>query len=89
MKTIRNRTLVPIKVSLPGGKTLYLGPKNTGQVSDQATELPSFQRLVESDRIEIIGEERGAASDADGGDSGHASTHGHPQTKIVMPKGNR
>jgi hypothetical protein len=89
MKTIRNRTLAPIKVALPGGKTLYIGPKKTGQVSDQATERPSFRRLVENEQIEIVGEERGSASETDGGGTGQTSTHGHPQTRVVMPKGNR
>jgi hypothetical protein len=58
-------------------------------VSDPATELPSFRRLVENGQIEIVGEERGTGSEVDSGGAGQASTHGHPQTRVVMPKGNR
>lgn len=56
MKTILNKTRKPIKIRLPGGKLLHLGPAKTGQVSDQASELPSFQKLLKKKQIEILGE---------------------------------
>ena len=46
MKQIVNKTQRPIRVPLPGGKHLFLGPAKAGQVSDQAVNAPSFQKLV-------------------------------------------
>ena len=40
MRTVRNTTQLPVRVPLPGGKTLHLGPAKTGQISDQAAEGP-------------------------------------------------
>ena len=36
MKTIRDRTRAPIRVTVPGGRALFLGPAKTGQIPDQA-----------------------------------------------------
>ena len=56
MKEIVNKTQRPVRVPLPGGKFLHLGPAKAGQVSDQATQLPSFQRLLKEGTIELLGE---------------------------------
>ena len=42
MKTIVNRRRLPIRVPLPGGKVLHLGPSKTGQIADQHADLPVF-----------------------------------------------
>ena len=41
MKTVRNKTPMPIRVQLGGGKTLFLGPAKSGQISDGAAERDS------------------------------------------------
>jgi len=88
MKEIVNKTQRPVRVPLPGGKFLHLGPVKAGQVSDQATQLPSFQRLLKEGTIELVGE--GSRSvDAVDGPAQHASTHGHPPPTVILPKGNR
>jgi hypothetical protein len=89
MKTVVNRGRTPIKIHLPGGKTLHLGPGKTGQVSDAACERPAFVKLVKSGEIEVVGEGEAGVSSAEGTPSVQESTHGHHPTTVVMPKGNR
>lgn len=89
MKSIRNKTPRPIKVTLPGGKTLHLGPAKAGQVSDQTLDLPSFKKLLDSGAIEILDQTGSGATGGGEPSPVHESTHGHAQTKIVLPKGNR
>lgn len=56
MKTILNTTSRLVKVSLPLGKVLRLGPRQTGEIADRAAEHPPVARLVEKGTIEIVGE---------------------------------
>lgn len=89
MKTIVNKTPKPLRIHLPGGKTLHLGPMKHGQISDQAAEEDSVRKLVKAGEVEIQGEaEQGPAMDGGAG-SVHEATHGHPPTTMVLPKGNR
>jgi hypothetical protein len=89
MKTVSNRTHRPIKVPLPGGKALHLGPGKTGQIQDRAADLPALKRLVEAGDLEI--HEEGAAPAASGERSGGAqtATHGHIPNTMIRPKGDR
>ncbi|MBC8371125.1 MAG: hypothetical protein H8E25_14090 [Planctomycetes bacterium] len=59
---IKNTSKKPIKVPLPGGKSLFLGPSAKGQVNDKSAEHPPFQELVESGAIEVLGSGRGKNS---------------------------
>ena len=89
MKTIVNKTRKPMRIGLPGGKTLHLGPARTGQISDEASQAPGIRRLVEAGEIEIVGEESRPQSGADTrGVLAEAPKGHHPKT-IVLPKGNR
>ena len=56
MKQIRNMTSRPIRISLPGGKTLHLGPSQTAQIADKAAEHSSMQKLLKEGSIEILGD---------------------------------
>lgn len=56
MQAIRNTTAGPLRLSLPGGKVLHLGPGKVAQIEDKAVEHPGVKRLVESGAIEILGE---------------------------------
>jgi hypothetical protein len=87
MKTIVNKTPGPIKVRLPRGKVLHLGPTKTGQISDEALAHESVRRMLEAGEIEIVGE--GRPPNAVGPRSVHESTHGHHQDGRVHPKGDR
>lgn len=55
MKTIENKTQRPIKVPLPGGKSLRLGPKQSGQVRDEAAHHGAVKRMVEAETIAVYG----------------------------------
>jgi len=56
MKEIRNPTPKPLRVPLPQGKVLHLGPWKTGRVAAAALDHPPFQELVEAEQIEVLGE---------------------------------
>lgn len=89
MPTILNKTQKPLRINLPGNKTLHLAPKGTGQITDRAAESPSIRKLIEAGTVSIEGAD--ATGRIGGADSQpvHESTHGHPQPTVVMPKGNR
>ena len=82
MKTVVNKTMAPLKVPLPRGKSLHLGPKKTGQIADGAAEHAAVMKLVEAGKIEIFDggdTSKGAAGDAS---APHEATHGHTQSGI-------
>ena len=56
MKEIRNKTAKPVRVPLKLGKTLFLGPSQTAQVADNATESAGFQKLIADGQIELVGD---------------------------------
>ncbi len=56
MKEIRNKTSLPIRIPLPGGKVLHLGPGKIAQVADKAVEHAGLLKLIEADSIEVMGE---------------------------------
>jgi len=89
MKTIVNRRRLPIRVPLPGGKVLFLGPSKTGQIADAHADLPAVRKLIESGAIALHGE--GEHHDnASGAESRpHEGTRGHAPNKMVRPRGNR
>jgi hypothetical protein len=92
MKTIVNKTLQPLRVPLPGGKVLHLGPKKTGQIADGAAEHPALVKLIEAGSIELQGEgsESSAADAAGGGEGGPGeSTHGHAKSSVMHRRGQR
>ena len=53
---ILNKTPRPLKISLPGGKVLRLGPKMTGQIAAKAAEHPPIKKLIEEGILEIQGD---------------------------------
>jgi hypothetical protein len=90
MKIIANKTHKPIKVPLPGGKFLHLGPNKSGNIAEHAADQPAVKRLVKSGDIEIY--EEGSQPQAVGAGKsapGQASTHGHVQNTMMRPKGDR
>jgi hypothetical protein len=89
MKTLRNRTQRPIRIPLPGGKTLFLGPAKTGQVADDAVDRPALRKLLDSGDVEIVGGSGQAASGPGESAPVHESTHGHTHPTVVKPSGNR
>lgn len=55
MQEIRNASHEPLRVPLPQGKVLHLGPLQTGEVSDGSLEHPPFKELVDAGKIEVLG----------------------------------
>ena len=82
LKTVVNKTRAPLKLPLPRGKSLHLGPNKTGQIADGAEEHAALKKLVDDGKIEIF----------DGGDSQrgttgestvtHETTHGRTKSGI-------
>jgi hypothetical protein len=89
MKEVRNLTHAPLKIHLPEGKVLHLGPGKTGRISDHAAQAPAVRRLVDAGELQIIGEGDHVEAEVERGHAPHDSTHGHPQPTVVRPKGNR
>jgi hypothetical protein len=54
MKTLINKTRGPIKVPLPRGKSLRLGPSNAGQIRDEDVDHPALKKLIEAGDIELV-----------------------------------
>lgn len=82
MKTVVNKTRAPLKVPLPRGKSLRLGPNKTGQIADSAAEHAGVKKLIEAGKIEVFDggdTSRGASGDAS---ARHEVTHGHTQSGI-------
>jgi len=88
MKTIRNCTSQPLKIALPRGKVLHLGPKNSGTVHPEALERPATKRLLESGDLEIVDD---STTRRDGGQTqiDSVTTHGRGRDSSFRRKGDR
>ena len=53
---ILNKTPRPLKVPLPGGSVLRLGPKMVGQITAKAADFEGVKKLLEEGVIEIVGD---------------------------------
>lgn len=72
---ITNKTKRPLRIPLPGGKKLHLGPGKTGQVTPKALESPALEKLIEEGEIEVaVGGRTRSAGGSDGGGSGPSQT---------------
>ena len=49
---ITNKTQKPLSVPLPGGRKLFLGPGQKGQVAPKALDHPPLAKLIEAGDIE-------------------------------------
>jgi hypothetical protein len=89
MKIIRNATPRPLRVKLPGGKVLFLGPGKTGEIADGAEEHPGVKDLVEAGELEIVGDGAGPHAVDQGGTPVQRSVRGHRHPLGIPPKGDR
>jgi len=93
MRTIVNKTTRPLRVPLPGGKVLHLGPKKSGQIADPAAEHPALRKLVEAGDIVIQGEGGAEAEGSEGSPAPDAvrseGTHGMGKTNVMHRRGQR
>ncbi len=86
---IINKSKGPLRIPLPGGKTLFLGPGKTGQISPKASEHPPLMKLIEEGTIEIVGGGRSTGTGGSDGSSGLSSSQGGPSTGGVRHTGDR
>jgi len=78
MKTVINKTRKPLRIRLPGGKTLFLGATRRGQVRDEALEHPPVKRLLETGDIEVSDDSRPSHGSSESGalpGSGSGESH--------------
>jgi hypothetical protein len=89
MRVVVNKTSKPLKIRLPQGKTLHLGPRKEGQVTPQALESPGVKRLVESGELAIL--DYGSQHSAHGSEGGSpaADTRGHHPNAPARQHGDR
>lgn len=89
MKTIVNKSQKPIRIPLPGGRAMHLGPAKSGQISDHNAASPAVRKLVDAGVITLTGGEGPAEATAEGAEHVHEGTHGHAPRKVVRPRGDR
>ena len=53
-KSITNKTRTALRVPLPRGKVLRLGPNQTGHISPHDFEHPPLKKLVQAGTIEVV-----------------------------------
>lgn len=89
MRNIRNLTAAPLRVPLPAGKTLHLGPHETGSIRDAAAEHPALRKLVEAGSLEIG--ESGHPAGAVAGEAmhGQGDTSFHGKSGAARKSGDR
>ncbi len=85
---ISNKTKRPLRVPLPGGKKLHLGPGRTGQISPKAAEHPPLKKLIDDGEIEVVGGGRSQGTGSSDG-SGLRSSQGGGSGGGVRHTGDR
>ena len=88
MATISNKTRRPLRVPLPGGRTLHLGPAKTGQISSQDAEHGLVKKLVEESAIEIVDDD-GQQSPRGVGGQRAMSSRSHARGSVSRRSGDR
>ena len=81
MKTVTNKTKKPLRLNLPGGKTLFLGVTQRAPLRDDALDHPAVKKLLEEGAIEVFDGaaiQHGAAGGgfSKGANPGHSSRGG-------------
>ena len=89
MKSVINKARKPLRIPLPGGKTLFLSLNGRGQVPDDALTRPAFKKLVKAGDIEVLDDQSQRASGEKNPSLIHESTRGHAGVKSVTKRGDR
>lgn len=89
MKTVVNKAHRPLRVPLPQGKVLHLGPGKSGQIADHAIDHEPLKKLIAAGDIEVRDERAAEGGAPAEGGSVHAETHGHHPNTNVRNKGDR
>ena len=89
MKTIRNKTHAPVRVPLPRGKRLHLGPDQEGQIAHTDVDHEPLQRLVEQKVLEIVDDQSAAAAAHEQEKGPQADKRGHHPPTGSAVRGDR
>lgn len=89
MTTIRNTGRKAVRVPLPQGKALFLGPGKSGQITPQAVDHPGVQKLIAAGEVELTSEAQHGQRPEGTGGGGHPATHGHVHTSQPQRRGDR
>jgi len=86
---IRNKTQRPLRISLPGGKRLHLGPARTAKIVPKSLEFPPVKALLDAGEIEVVvgGRIKGVAQTS--ASSGPSSAQGGHAAGGVRHTGDR
>jgi len=87
MKTVTNKTRTPLKVPLPRGKSLHLGPGKSGQIRDEDANHAGLKKLVEAGKLEIVEGGQHEAGVTGGTTAPHEATHGFGKANFRQRKG--
>ncbi len=89
MKTILNKTHEPLRVALPRGKTLHLGPAQSGQIANEHLAHKPVKRLIDAGKVEV--QDAVSTQEAPQGRerAPHESTRGHQAPSKSEFKGER
>lgn len=79
MKEIRNKTARPLRIPLPGGKALFVGPSKRAQIGDAAVEHATVKKLLEDGSVEIV-ESGGPHASKTSSATNRAHTHGNTKS---------
>ncbi len=89
MKTVINKTPTALKLPLPGGKALHLGPRQTGQIRDDAPDHPALKKLIAAGKIELVDGEERERNTGWQGSSPHETTHAQGKSSLRQKTGDR
>ncbi len=89
MRTIVNKTNRPLKIHLPQGKVLHLGPRKEGQVAPHALESAGVKKLVDVGDLEVLSDGMHPGSADRNSSKAAADTHGHHPNTSVRRRGDR
>ena len=84
-----NKTRRPLRVPLPGGKTLFLAPGGTGQATLKAKEHPPLMALVEAGDVEFDEESRSKRAAGGHRGAGTIRSEGHETGGGIRKSGDR
>lgn len=71
---ITNISTRPVKVSLPGGKRLFLGPRVSGQITPKTADFPAVKALIDEGVLELKDPRRAKGKKGSGGGGGVSSS---------------
>jgi hypothetical protein len=53
MRTVKNLSATPLRIPLPGGKTLHLVPGQSASIRDSAGDHPAIKQLCDDGKLEL------------------------------------